>query len=52
TDSCVGCGNCKRHCPVNAISGELKGLHVIDQDKCIKCGKCYDNCAFDAIIKE
>ncbi|MFW6378465.1 MAG: NADH-ubiquinone oxidoreductase-F iron-sulfur binding region domain-containing protein [Nanoarchaeota archaeon] len=52
TDSCVGCGNCKRHCPVNAISGELKGLHVIDQDTCIKCGKCYDNCAFDAIIKE
>ncbi|MFP4118896.1 MAG: NADH-ubiquinone oxidoreductase-F iron-sulfur binding region domain-containing protein [Candidatus Woesearchaeota archaeon] len=52
TDKCVGCGNCKRHCPVDAISGELKGLHAIDQKKCIKCGQCYDNCAFDAIVKE
>ncbi len=49
TDKCTGCGNCKRNCPVAAISGELKGLHVIDQSKCIRCGKCYDVCAFKAI---
>ncbi|MGM5480453.1 MAG: NADH-ubiquinone oxidoreductase-F iron-sulfur binding region domain-containing protein [Nanobdellota archaeon] len=52
TDKCVGCGNCARHCPVGAISGELKKRYVIDQDTCIKCGKCMENCAFDAIIKQ
>ncbi|MFA6074106.1 MAG: NADH-ubiquinone oxidoreductase-F iron-sulfur binding region domain-containing protein [Candidatus Woesearchaeota archaeon] len=51
TQSCTGCGNCKKHCPVNAITGELKNLHIIDQDKCIRCGKCYDVCAFKAITR-
>ncbi len=51
TDSCKGCGNCERHCPVNAISGKLKEKFLIDQDKCIKCGKCMEVCAFNAIEK-
>jgi NADH:ubiquinone oxidoreductase subunit F (NADH-binding)/(2Fe-2S) ferredoxin/NAD-dependent dihydropyrimidine dehydrogenase PreA subunit len=51
TQTCVGCGNCKRHCPVNAITGEPKKLHLIDQSKCIKCGKCYECCAFKSITK-
>lgn len=49
---CIGCGNCKRHCPVEAISGNPKELHIIDQKTCIKCGACYDACAFDAIDKK
>ena len=52
TDNCKGCTLCARNCPVDAIEGNVKELHKIDQDKCIKCGKCMDHCKFDAIIKE
>jgi NADH-quinone oxidoreductase subunit F len=41
---CVGCLLCLKNCPVNAISGERKHVHVIDQDLCIKCGACLDVC--------
>jgi NADH:ubiquinone oxidoreductase subunit F (NADH-binding)/Pyruvate/2-oxoacid:ferredoxin oxidoreductase delta subunit len=49
SDACVGCGACKKKCPVTAISGERKAVHHIDQEKCITCGICYDSCKFDAI---
>ena len=51
-DNCVGCGACKRVCPVNAISGNRKEKHVISQQLCIKCGQCYLACKFNAIAKE
>ena len=52
TVACVGCGACKKICPVNAIAGEKKELHVIDHDICIKCGQCLNVCKFDAVTKE
>jgi NADH:ubiquinone oxidoreductase subunit F (NADH-binding)/(2Fe-2S) ferredoxin/NAD-dependent dihydropyrimidine dehydrogenase PreA subunit len=52
TDACTGCTLCARKCPTDAITGEAKKLHVIDQAKCIKCGVCYDVCKFDAVRKQ
>ncbi|MDO8886273.1 NADH-quinone oxidoreductase subunit NuoF [Candidatus Oleimmundimicrobium sp.] len=46
---CKGCGVCKKHCPVGAISGEKKHPHEIDIEKCVKCGICMQHCPFDAI---
>ena len=50
-DKCTGCTACSRVCPTNAISGEGKKVHEIDQDKCIKCGACMERCRFGAIVK-
>ena len=50
TDKCVGCGLCKRNCPVGAISGSLKEKHVIDTNICIKCGACKASCKPGAIV--
>lgn len=49
-EACKGCTACVRACPVDAISGERKEAHTIDEDKCIRCGACVETCRFDAII--
>lgn len=50
TDStkCIGCGDCVRDCPANAIT--LNPLKI-DKEKCIGCGKCISTCQNGAITK-
>jgi len=48
--ACTGCTLCARKCPREAITGEKKKVHVLDQEKCIKCGICYEACKFGAIV--
>ena len=48
-EACTGCTLCAKRCPQEAITGEKKEPHTLEQDKCIKCGICYDACKFDAI---
>jgi NAD-dependent dihydropyrimidine dehydrogenase PreA subunit len=52
-DKCQGCMICLRACPVEAIRGGKRMVHVIDQSKCIKCGGCLEACPkrFSAVAK-
>ena len=36
---------------MDAITGEVKQVHVIDTEKCIKCGACVSGCPFGAIAE-
>ncbi len=48
-EKCNGCTLCARNCTEQAITGELKGVHTIDEEKCIRCGICREVCNRDAI---
>ena len=52
-EKCQGCLICLRNCPVEAISGDKRMVHVVDQDKCIRCGVCLEVCPpkFSAVAK-
>lgn len=51
-DTCTGCTICMRKCPVEAISGDVKELHVIDEAICIDCHVCGWNCPVECILDE
>ena len=48
-EKCNGCGVCLRSCPYDAIKGEKKKTHAIEEQICRKCGICLTECKFDAI---
>jgi len=52
-EKCTGCKLCLKNCSAQAIKGDLKLVHIIDQSKCTKCGMCLDVCPpkVSAIIK-
>jgi electron transport complex protein RnfB len=50
--ACTGCTACVKVCPVGAIGGERKALHVIDPAVCINCGACGRICPSQAVLDE
>jgi NADH-quinone oxidoreductase subunit F len=52
-DKCQACMICARKCPVDAIDGGKKKIHVIDQETCTRCGTCIEVCPsrFAAVAK-
>jgi NADH:ubiquinone oxidoreductase subunit F (NADH-binding) len=50
TEDCTGCTSCVKVCPTDAITGERRQLHTIDQSKCIQCGTCMDVCKDGAVV--
>jgi NADH:ubiquinone oxidoreductase subunit F (NADH-binding)/(2Fe-2S) ferredoxin/NAD-dependent dihydropyrimidine dehydrogenase PreA subunit len=50
-EACKACGICLKNCPADAITGEKKVPHVINQEKCTHCGTCWEKCPFTAVLK-
>jgi len=50
-EACKGCMLCLKNCPVDAITGERKQPHVINQEICTLCGTCFEKCPFGAVLK-
>lgn len=50
TELCNGCTACTRLCPVDAISGERKLQHIINDKRCVECGVCGWICPVEAVI--
>ncbi|MBT9170711.1 MAG: NADP-reducing hydrogenase subunit HndC [Actinobacteria bacterium] len=53
SEKCRGCMICLKVCPVEAIRGDKKMVHIINQNRCIKCGTCFVMCPakYSAIVK-
>jgi electron transport complex protein RnfB len=48
-DECIGCTKCLQACPVDAIYGAAKQMHVVLSEKCTGCELCIDPCPMDCI---
>lgn len=51
-NDCIGCTLCIQACPVDAIIGASKQLHVIVSDICTGCELCVSPCPVDCIHME
>jgi uncharacterized protein (DUF362 family) len=47
-DNCIGCGECVKICPKQAISLKGKKAHIAYKE-CIRCYSCHETCANSAI---
>lgn len=50
TESCIGCGKCKKICPQKCITEGLP--YKISQEHCLHCGLCAESCPRESIIRE
>lgn len=46
---CIGCTLCIKACPVDAIVGAAKQLHIVLSDRCTGCDLCIPPCPVDCI---
>lgn len=47
---CIGCTKCIQACPVDAIIGGAKQMHVVIDPLCTGCGLCVPECPVDCIL--
>ncbi|MBM4228675.1 MAG: RnfABCDGE type electron transport complex subunit B, partial [Gammaproteobacteria bacterium] len=48
-EECIGCAKCLDACPVDAILGASRQLHVVVGEDCTGCGLCLPPCPVDCI---
>jgi electron transport complex protein RnfB len=48
-EECIGCTKCIQACPVDAIVGAAKQLHVVLSAECTGCELCIEPCPVDCI---
>ncbi len=49
---CIGCTKCIQACPVDAIIGAAKRMHVVIDPLCTGCELCVPACPVDCIVME
>ena len=51
-NECIGCTVCIKACPVDAILGAAKNLHVVISSECTGCELCVEPCPVDCITMQ
>lgn len=49
-ERCIGCARCLPPCPVDAIVGAARHLHVVVEAECTGCELCIAPCPVDCIV--
>jgi electron transport complex protein RnfB len=49
---CIGCTLCLQACPVDAIIGAAKQMHVVIETECTGCERCLPPCPVDCITMQ